>query len=52
MASLDGEGVQVIIKLKGENFNIWKFKLKVVLDFVDLWSKQTNCGRIRGNSVF
>lgn len=37
MASLEGDGAKINEKFKGENFNIWKFKLKMGLASVDLW---------------
>lgn len=38
MASLKDEGARLINKFYGENFNIWKFKLEMELDVIDLWS--------------
>lgn len=38
MASLRDEGARLINKFYGENFNIWKFKLEMELDVIDLWS--------------
>lgn len=48
MTSLKGEGIRVIDKFNGENFNIWKFKLDMNLAFVELWdivdeSKEVPC---------
>jgi hypothetical protein len=37
MASFDGESTRVIDKFKGENFNLWKFKIEMMLAFMDLW---------------
>ncbi len=36
MASFDGESARVIDKFKGENFNLWKFKMEIVLTSMDL----------------
>ncbi|KAH8974844.1 hypothetical protein BDL97_01G122600 [Sphagnum fallax] len=37
MASFEGESVRVIDKFNGENFNLWKFKMEMVLASMDLW---------------
>jgi hypothetical protein len=37
MASFEGENVRVIEKFNGENFNLWKFKMEMVLASMDLW---------------
>lgn len=37
MASFEGEGARTIDKINGENFNLWKYKLEMRLDSVDLW---------------
>ena len=37
MASSDSEGLRVIDKFDGENFNLWKFKMEMVLASRDLW---------------
>jgi transposase InsO family protein len=37
MASFEGESARVIDKFKGENFNLWKFKMEMVLASMDLW---------------
>lgn len=37
MASLEGDSAKINDKFKGENFNIWKFKLEIGLASVDLW---------------
>ncbi len=31
MASFEGESARVIDKFNGENFNLWKFKMEMVL---------------------
>ena len=38
MTSLEGDSAKVIDKFNRENFNIWKFKLEIMLALVDLWS--------------
>jgi hypothetical protein len=37
MASFEGKSAKVIDKFNGENFNLWKFKMEMVLASVDLW---------------
>jgi hypothetical protein len=37
MASFEGESTRVIDKFNGENFNLWKFKMEMVLASMDLW---------------
>jgi hypothetical protein len=37
MASFEGESARVIDKFNGENFNLWKFKMEMVLASMDLW---------------
>jgi hypothetical protein len=37
MASFEGESAKVIDKFNGENFNLWKFKMEMVLASMDLW---------------
>ena len=37
MATYEGESARVIDKFKGENFNLWKFKMEMVLASMDLW---------------
>jgi hypothetical protein len=37
MASFEGESARVIDKFNGENFNLWKFKMDMVLASMDLW---------------
>ncbi len=37
MASFEGENAKVIDKFNGENFNLWKFKMEMVLASMDLW---------------
>jgi hypothetical protein len=37
MASFEGESPKVIDKFNGENFNLWKFKMEMVLASMDLW---------------
>jgi hypothetical protein len=36
MASFEGENAKVIDKFNGENFNLWKFKMEMVLASMDL----------------
>jgi len=36
-ASFEGESARVIDKFNGENFNLWKFKMEMVLASMDLW---------------
>jgi len=38
MASFEGENARVIDKFNGENFNLWKFKMEMVLASMDLWA--------------
>lgn len=38
MTSFDDEGARIIDKFNGKNFDIWKFKLKMGLVFVDFWN--------------
>ena len=37
MASFEGESVRVVDKFNGENFNLWKFKMEMVLASMELW---------------
>jgi hypothetical protein len=37
MALFEGESARVIDKFNGENFNLWKFKMEMVLASMDLW---------------
>ena len=37
MASSDNETLRVVDKFNGENFSLWKFKMKMVLASKDLW---------------
>ena len=37
MASFENESARVIDKFKGDNFNLWKFKMEMVLESMDLW---------------
>jgi hypothetical protein len=37
MASFEGTSARVINKFNGENFNLWKFKMEMVLASMDLW---------------
>jgi hypothetical protein len=37
MASFEGESARIIEKFNGENFNLWKFKMEMVLASMDLW---------------
>ncbi len=37
MALFEGESTRVIDKFNGENFNLWKFKMEMVLASMDLW---------------
>jgi hypothetical protein len=37
MTSFEGENARVIDKFNGENFNLWKFKMEMVLASMDLW---------------
>jgi N-glycosylase/DNA lyase len=37
MALFEGESTKVIDKFNGENFNLWKFKMEMVLASMDLW---------------
>jgi hypothetical protein len=37
MASFEGENAKVIDKFNGENFNLSKFKMEMVLASMDLW---------------
>ena len=37
MASFESEASRVIDKFNGENFNFWKFKIEMLLAFMDLW---------------
>ena len=37
MASFEGESVRVIDKINGDNFNLWKFKMEMVLASMELW---------------
>lgn len=37
MKTFKSEAARVIDKFNGENFNIWKFKIKMLLIFMDLW---------------
>ncbi len=37
MASLEGESARVIDKFHGGNFNLWKFKIEMLLASMDLW---------------
>lgn len=37
MATFENESARVIDKFKGENFNLWKFKMEMVLASMDLW---------------
>ena len=37
MATFENESARVIDKFKGDNFNLWKFKMEMVLESMDLW---------------
>jgi hypothetical protein len=37
MALFEGESTRVVDKFNGENFNLWKFKMEMVLASMDLW---------------
>ncbi len=37
MALFEGESARIIDKFNGENFNLWKFKMEMVLASMDLW---------------
>ena len=37
MGSFENESGRVIDKFKGDNFNLWKFKMEMVLESMDLW---------------
>ncbi len=37
MALFEGKNTRVINKFNGENFNLWKFKMEMVLASMDLW---------------
>jgi hypothetical protein len=37
MALFEGDSTRVIDKSNGENFNLWKFKMEMVLASMDLW---------------
>jgi len=37
MASFEGESARIIDKFNGENFNLWKFNMEMVLASMDLW---------------
>jgi len=37
MTSFEGESPTVIDKFNAENFNLWKFKMEMVLASTDLW---------------
>jgi hypothetical protein len=37
MALFEGESTKVIDKFNGENFNLWKFTMEMVLASMDLW---------------
>lgn len=39
MTTLEGEGARFINKFNGDDFNLWKFKLKMKLASMDLWNK-------------
>jgi hypothetical protein len=36
MAGIENESTKVIDKFKGDNFNLWKFKVEMVLESMDL----------------
>jgi hypothetical protein len=38
MASIEGDNFRVIDKFNEENFNLWKFKLKMGWASEDLWA--------------
>jgi len=37
MGSSEGDGVKIIQIFNGENFHLWKFKMEMVLEAMDLW---------------
>lgn len=37
MATYENESARTIDKFKGENFSLWKFKMEMVLESMDLW---------------
>ena len=37
IGSFENESARVIDKFKGDNFNLWKFKMEMVLESMDLW---------------
>lgn len=37
MASSDNEVLRLIDKFNGENFSLWKFKMKIILAWRALW---------------
>ena len=37
MTSFESKAARIIDKFNGENFNLWKFKIKMLLASMDLW---------------
>ena len=37
MTYLEGEGARIMDKFNGDKFNLWKFKMEMVLASGDLW---------------
>ena len=37
MTSFESEAIRVINKFNGGNLNLWKFKIKTLLAFMDIW---------------
>ena len=42
MPSCEDEGTRTINKFSGKTFNLWKFKLKMGLGFVEFWALWKN----------
>lgn len=37
MATYESESARTIDKFNGDNFSLWKFKMEMLLESVDLW---------------